>query len=91
MAFDDGLEQLHDVGERVAARQQVMDQAKAPEMGLRVDADPAAPLGRIDQAAILVRADIAHRGAGRARQFIDRVFGIGRLGAARFGGHGGKF
>ncbi len=45
MAFDEGLEQFLDVGERVAARQQMIDQFEPAQMCLRINADAAAPLG----------------------------------------------
>lgn len=52
MTFDDGLEQFLDVGERVAACQQMIDQFEPAEVCLRIDADAAATLGRVDQAAV---------------------------------------
>ncbi|MNZ55222.1 hypothetical protein D3C78_731440 [compost metagenome] len=73
-----GFEQFADAGDTVATLQQLADQPQPRQMPAVIDTNPPAPLRRRQQAAILVGAQIAHRGTGLAGQFIHRVFGIRR-------------
>src|SRR5690606_13550037 len=70
-------DQLADVGEGVAAGEQLGDQPQPGQVRLGVDADPPFPPGWREQPSVLVDAHIAHGRVGEARQLVDAVFGHG--------------
>ena len=87
VALGQGLEQIADAGQRVAALEHLRDDAQPTQVLLAVDRLAPLLLGRRDQSAILVGADVAHVGAGRAGQRRDRV-GRRLAAAARHAGTG---
>ena len=67
------VEQLADVRERVAAVEQLPDHPQSRQVRVVVDADAPLSPRRRDEAAILVRAHVANRGTGFARQLVDAI------------------
>jgi hypothetical protein len=71
-AFPDG-QHFTDVGERVAALEQLADQPQAGQVRVGVDADPPVAARRGKQPAILVDADVADGGIRPPCQLVDAV------------------
>jgi uncharacterized membrane protein len=65
-------EQALDRGEVEAVRLHLRDQLDPGDVVRAVVAGAALDLGRLQEAARLVRADVAHRHPGLARELVDR-------------------
>ncbi|CAM2138382.1 hypothetical protein PT2222_100234 [Paraburkholderia tropica] len=91
-AVVDGLDEVLDIRERVAAREQVIDELEPRHVRVVVNAHAAALVGRHEQIAVLIGAHVAHRGAGHAREFVDGVLAVvGALGRGIGNGSRGRF
>jgi len=71
-AVTPGREQVADTGQGVATALEATDELQAREVGAPVDADPATPFGRREQAEGLILANRAHRKVGAAGEVVDR-------------------
>ena len=77
----DALDEVLDRGEVEAVALQLLDQPQARDVLGPVVAGAGADLGRRQQPARLVRADVADRHAGLARELVDRQLrdGLGHV------------
>lgn len=88
VAFVHGLDQILDVRECVAAREQMIDQLQTRHVSVVIHAHSAAFFRRREKAAVLVRPHVSHRCVADAREFVDRVLVAQRGACGRVRGAG---